>query len=96
MTWLPSSELLYVQGLVAGSTGIVYPHAWCTDAEGHCIELTWDLANYNDSRYYGVTFTRRQLLHLQIEWGTYDWYEGFASVLLEAERDLKSGRRRAR
>jgi hypothetical protein len=84
--WEPG--LIYVQGLVAGKIGIVYPHAWITDAEGRCIEPTWDLANYDGSRYFGVPFTLHELATLQLKWKTYDWYEGFAEIL--SSRPLRS------
>lgn len=80
--WEPGSAgLRYVQGLVASEIGIVYPHAWCTDATGHTIELTWDVEKYDGSRYFGVAFTLTELARLQHHFETYDWYEGFADIL---------------
>lgn len=79
----PTGKLRYVQGLVASKIGIVFPHAWVTDAEGNTIELTWDLEKHNDDRYFGVPFTLKQLAKLQLHYGKYDWYEGFAAVLSE-------------
>lgn len=54
--------LRYVQGLVAEPIRIVYPHAWLSDAAGHCIELTWDLYEFDGtSRDLGVPLTLERL-----------------------------------
>ena len=75
-------SLTHVQGFVHGFAGFVYPRAWCVDASGQLVELTYDSATANGSeRYFGVRFSRFELAVLIAHGRTFDWYEGFSGVL---------------
>jgi hypothetical protein len=77
--------LRYVQGFVCSrSDRIIYPHSWCTDEKGQCIDITWD-KRFAGHEYFGVAFTRKQLLKLLEHYGTNEWYEGFADVLARTD-----------
>jgi hypothetical protein len=89
----PASELLYVQGLYDMDWSLLYSHSWLTDAQGHWIELTYDLDNYDGRPVFGVPFTLQQLNLLEAELGPNKWYQGFATILA-AGKDSKDSSRR--
>ena len=91
------ASLTYVQGFVCGSDGLIYPHAWCVDLHDRLVEVTWDCEKATgEERYFGVRFTRFQLAALIVHYRTFDWYEGFSSVLLYNGPNRDLGGRDAR
>lgn len=86
------SSLTYVQGFVLGFAGLIYPHAWCVDRRNRLIETTWDCsAATGNEHYYGVRFSRHQLAGLLVHFGTFDWFEGFSSLIeIESSEQTES------
>jgi hypothetical protein len=79
-------SLRYAQGFVQGSGSELIPHAWCIGPNDELVEVTWDVSLATGAEtYFGVVFTLDQLVHLQVHFETYDWYDGFAEVLKSVE-----------